>query len=93
MALARTGMSAHLLHALNKNNLTSASRISPITDSKISLSVKSGEMENKNTIKLYDGAKSNTNNSSMWYLRLADGASSPVCPDVGKAPTNENSKF
>jgi hypothetical protein len=50
-------------------------------------------MENKNTIKLYDGAKEPTNNGSMWYLRLADGASSPVCPDVGKAPTNENSKF
>jgi len=52
-------------------------------------------MENKNTIKLYDGAsaKGNTLDSSMWYLRLADGASSPVCPDVGKAPTNANSRI
>jgi hypothetical protein len=49
-------------------------------------------MKNKNTIKIFKGASMNTNDGSMWYLRLADGASSPVCPDAGKAPTNENSK-
>ncbi|KAM0691504.1 hypothetical protein Q7P36_010275 [Cladosporium allicinum] len=68
------------------------SPIAPITDKNLSLSVKSGEMKNKNTIKLFKGASMNANDGSMWYLRLADGAYSPVCPDVGKAPTNENSK-
>ena len=71
----------------------SISRIAPVVDKNMSLSVRAGEMENKNTVKVFKGASDNTNTGSMWYLRLADGASSPVCPDVGKAPTNENSKF
>lgn len=48
-------------------------------------------MVNGNPIKLYNGAADNVNDSSMWYLRLADSAA-PVCPDAGKAPTNANSK-
>ena len=70
----------------------SISRIAPVVDKNMSLSVRAGEMENKNTVKVFKGASDNTNTGSMWYLRLAENAAAPVCPDVGRAPTDANSR-
>jgi hypothetical protein len=60
-------------------------RISPITDSKLSLNIKGAKKDNGAEIILYDGPAQASAPNSQWYLRLVDDAILN-CPDVAKAP-------
>jgi hypothetical protein len=60
-------------------------RISPITDSKLSLNIKHASKENGAQIILYNGPAQASAPNSQWYLRLVDDAILN-CPEVAKAP-------
>lgn len=60
-------------------------RISPITDSKLSLNIKNVSQENGAQIILYSGPAQADALNSQWYLRLVDDAILN-CPEVAKAP-------
>jgi hypothetical protein len=73
-------------------DLAQSSRIAPAADKTLSLNVKGGKIAHSIPVQLFHGSARGQDHYSMWYIRLADGVATN-CPDVGKAPTDANSKM